>query len=102
MPASAAVSASRTPCSPTHLWLRQHGYVQAPILDKTTGPLSIAVTAFQAQLKDLSKQPAQDRHAGFQQLGKRQRLEFRAGDSALGQLGLLQSLATTVLDLQSF
>ena len=102
MPATATLEAtSRTPCSPTHLCLRQQGFVQVPIPDNTAGTLAIAVKAFQAQLEVLNKQLPLNRHAGFKQLARKQRLEFRAGDSALGQLGLLQSLATTVRDLQS-
>ena len=85
-------------CSPR---LQRHGYVQFTIPDNTVGTLSIAVGAFQAQLEVVNKQPPQNRHVGFQQLARKQRLEFRAGHSALGQLGLLQGLATTVRDLHS-
>ena len=89
-------STSDSPCSPTHLFLRQHGFVQASISDKTAGALAIAVKAFQAQLEVLDKQQPQNRHAGYKQLGRKQRLEFCSGDSALGQLGMLQGVATTV------
>ena len=70
--------------------------MQAPVADHTNETLVVAAKVFQAQLAVFSKQPLQHRHAGFKQLARKQRLEFRAGDSALGQLGLLQGIATTV------
>lgn len=91
----------RSPCSAAApLSLRRNGFFQEPISHSTADTLAIAVKAFQAQLEVLNKQPPQSRHAGFKQLPRKQRLEFRAGDSALGQLGLLQSLAITVQALQ--
>ena len=93
---------SGSPCSPTHSFLRQHGYVKASISDSFAETLSIVVKVFQAQLEVLSKQQPQNRHAGYKHLGRKQRLEFRSGDSALGQLGMLQAVATTVRDLSFF
>lgn len=81
--------------------LRVGGYTTEPIPNTTTDILTIAVKAFQAQLEVLSKQPPQDRRPGFKQLARKQRLEFRVGDTALGQLGLLQGVAVTVQDVQS-
>ena len=95
-------STSESLCSPTHLFLRQNGFVQAPISDNTAGALAVAVKAFQAQLEVLDKQQPQHRHAGYKQLGTKQRLEFCSGDSTLGQLGMLQGVATTVRDLPCF
>lgn len=83
------------------IWLQHHGYVQSSIPDNTADTLSVAVAVFQAQLQVYHKQPPEDRRAGSQQLARKQRLEFCAEHSALGQLGLLQGLATTVQDLQS-
>lgn len=83
------------------LLLRKHGYVRELTPNGTTDTLRIAVKAFQAQLDAWSKQATQHRHTGFRQLARKQRVEFRAGDSTLGQLGLLQSVAVTVQDLQS-
>ena len=94
--------ASQSPCSLKHLFLQQYGYVPAPISHNIAGTFAIAVKAFQAQLEVLNKQQPQNRHAGYKQLGGKQRLEFRAGDSALGQLGMLQEVATTVRDLSWF
>ncbi|KAL3158725.1 hypothetical protein ABBQ32_011459 [Trebouxia sp. C0010 RCD-2024] len=79
------------------LLLRKHGYIQELIPNSTTDTLRIVVKAFQAQLEAWSQQPPQHRYAGFKQLAKKQRVEFRAGDSTLGQLGLLQSIAVTVV-----
>ena len=87
---------SATGYSSTHWWLRQNGFVRASVADHTAETLAVAVKAFQAQLEVCSKQAPQQRHAGFTQHARKQRLEFRAGDGALGQLGLLQSIATTV------
>lgn len=89
---------SRSLCSPRP---QRHCYVQFSIPHNTADTLSVAVGAFQAQLEILNNQAAQDRFAGFQQLARKQRLEFCAGRSALGQLGLLQGLAATMQDLQS-
>ncbi|KAL3158730.1 hypothetical protein ABBQ32_011460 [Trebouxia sp. C0010 RCD-2024] len=57
--------------------------------------------AFQAQIDALSKKLPQLRQVGFGQLANKQRLGFRAGDIALGQLGLLQGLAITSLAMLS-
>ena len=83
------------------LSLRKNGYMQELLPNTTAETLTIAVKAFQAQLEAWSKQPTPNRHAGFKQLAKRQRLEFRVGDDTLGQLGLLQSVAITVPDVHS-
>ena len=91
-----------SPCSaaaPLSLW--RFGFASERIPNSTADTLAIAVKAFQAQLEVLNRQPPTHRHAGFTQLATKQRLEFRAGDKALGQLGLLQGLAITVQFLQS-
>lgn len=98
---SNATATRRSPCSAAAPQsLRKNGYFQALIPNSTADTLAVAVKAFQAQLEVLSKQPPQSRHAGFTQLARKQRLEFCAGDHALGQLGLLQGLAITVQALQ--
>lgn len=76
--------------------------MRAPIPDNIARTLAIAVSAFQSQLEVLDKQPPQNRPAGFKQLDRQHRLEFRAGDSALGQLGMLQGVAIAVRDMHSF
>ena len=38
----------------------------------------------------------------LQATGQEQRLKFRSGDNALGQLGMLQGVATTVRDLNIY
>ncbi|KAL3135555.1 hypothetical protein ABBQ38_006033 [Trebouxia sp. C0009 RCD-2024] len=82
------------PCSATQLW---HSHISVPVSDTFSENLAIATKAFHAQIEALSKKPPQLRQAGFSQLANKQRLEFRAGDTALGQLGLLQGLAITVV-----
>lgn len=86
------------PCSATQLW---HSHISVPVSDTFSENLAIATKAFHAQIEALSKKPPQLRQAGFSQLANKQRLEFRAGDTALGQLGLLQGLAITVRNLHS-
>lgn len=72
-----------------------------PVLDVVIENLAIATMAFQAQIDALSKKLPQLRQVGFGQLANKQRLGFRAGDIALGQLGLLQGLAITVRNLHN-
>ena len=73
-------------------------FVQVPVADEIDDTLAVAVKAFQAQLEVFSKQSPRHTHVGFKQLARKRRLEFRVGDEALGQLGLLQGVATTVRD----
>ena len=76
--------------------LRQEGLtvLNAPV--STAATLTIAGKALQGQLEVCSKQPAHSRYAGYTSLQGKQRLEYRPGDAVLGDLGVLQQLATTV------
>jgi len=62
----------------------------------TAATLTIAGKALQGQLEVCSKQPAHSTYAGYTSLQGKQRLEYRPGDAVLGDLGVLQQLATTV------
>ncbi len=86
-----------SPCSAVApMLLKGLGHALEPIPHSTADTLAVAIKAFQAQLGVLNKQPPMNRHAGFTQFASKHRLEFRIGDKALGQLGLLQSIAVTV------
>ncbi|KAL0027691.1 hypothetical protein WJX79_009241 [Trebouxia sp. C0005] len=61
--------------------------------------LTVAGKALQGQLDVCSKQPAHSTYAGYTSLQGKQRLEYQPGDAVLGDLGVLQQLVTTVIQL---
>ena len=73
--------------------IRQEGFTVLNVPVSTAATLSIAGKALQGQLEVCGKQPA---HSTYTSLQGKQRLEYRPGDAVLGDLGVLQQLATTV------
>jgi hypothetical protein len=76
--------------------LRQEGSTVLNVPVSTAATLTIAGKALQGQLEVCSKQPAHSTYAGYTSLQGKQRLEYRPGNAVLGDLGVLQDLATTV------
>ncbi len=76
--------------------LRQEGFTMLNVPVSTAATLTIAGRALQGQLEVYSKQPAHSTHAGYTCLQGKQPLEYRPGNAVLGDLGVLQDLATTV------
>ena len=75
--------------------LKQNSFTTGILPSSSAATLVLAVKAFQGQLEVCSKQPHSDM-AGYTSFPKKQRLEYRTGDAALGDLGVLSHLAKTV------
>jgi len=91
---------STAPCgslSDLHLdQLRQIGFTKIAISAVAAATLHVAAKAFRGQLEVFSKQVPDARYIGYHTSPGVQRLEYRPGHEALGDLGILQHLAVTV------
>jgi hypothetical protein len=91
---------STAPCgslSDLHLnQLRQIGCTKTAISAVAAATLHVAAKAFRGQLEVFSKQLPDGRYVGFHTSPGVQRLEYRPGHEALGDLGILQHLVVTV------
>ena len=76
--------------------LRQIGCTKNAISAVAAATLYVAAKAFRGQLEVFSKQLPDDRYIGFHTSPGVQRLEYRPGHEALGDLGILQHLIVTV------
>ncbi len=76
--------------------LRQIGFTKNAISAVAAATLHVAAKAFRGQLEVLSKQLPDDRYIGYHTSPGVQRLEYRPGHEALGDLGILQHLVVTV------
>jgi len=81
-----------TPCLTE---LKQNSFTTGTLPASSAATLVLAVKAFQGQLEVCSQQPRSDL-AGYRPFPQKQRLEYRTGDAALGDLGVLNHLANTV------
>ena len=81
-----------TPCLAE---LKQNSFTTGSLPASTAATLVLAVKAFQGQLEVCRKQP-HNGLAGYRSFPQKQRLEYRIGDAALGNLGVLDYLANTV------
>ena len=81
-----------TPCLAE---LKQNSFTTGTLPSSSAATLVLAAKAFQGQLEVCSKQPHSDL-AGDRSFPQKQRLEYRTGDVALGDLGVLTHLAKTV------
>ncbi|KAL0046452.1 hypothetical protein WJX82_000928 [Trebouxia sp. C0006] len=75
--------------------LRQIGCTKNAISAVAAATLYVAAKAFRGQLEVFSKQLPDDRYIGFHTSPGVQRLEYRPGHEALGDLGILQHLIVT-------
>lgn len=91
---------STAPCgslSDLHLdQLRQIGFTKTAISAVAAATCNVAAKAFTGQLEALSKQLPDGRYLGYHASPGVQRLEYRPGHEALGNLGILQHLVVTV------
>ena len=76
--------------------LRQIGFTKTAISAVAAATLHVAAKAFRGQLEVFSKQLPNGRYIGYHTSPGVQRLEYRPGHEALGDLGILQHLAVTV------
>ena len=76
--------------------LRQIGCTKNAISAVAAATLYVAAKAFRGQLEVFSKQLPDGRYIGFHTSPGVQRLEYRPGHEALGDLGILQHLIVTV------
>ena len=76
--------------------LRQIGFTKTAISAVAAATLHVAAKAFRGQLEVFSKQLPNGRYLGYHTSPGVQRLEYRPGHEALGDLGILQHLVVTV------
>ncbi len=76
--------------------LRGPGYAIVPVSDHLAASLTIALKAFEGQLSSWGRHPPPEGYTGFTAFPRKSRLEFRPGHAGLGNLGVLQQMASQV------
>ena len=76
--------------------LRGPGYTIVPLSDHLAASLTIALKAFEGQFSSWGRHPPPEGYTGFTAFLRKSRLEFRPGHAGLGNLGVLQQMASQV------